>query len=100
MNEIKGRVICKIAEILSEMDTDNPDEGIKVIEKIVAIPEIAIVDREAGLPDISRFSDRYWEIFHPSTRFGAKEAQQDMLKAGWVKEVKEEKPFHFGCAEL
>jgi len=42
VNKIKGRVICKIAEILSEMDTDNPDEGIKVIERILAIEEIAI----------------------------------------------------------
>lgn len=50
MDKIKGKVICKIAEILSEMDTDNPDEGIKAIKQILAIEEIAVVDREAKLP--------------------------------------------------
>jgi len=88
MNEIKGRVICKIAEILSEMDTDNPDEGIKAIEKILAIPEIAIVDRERNHHPV------FWKNCINNQGRGAKICQdcpfQELTKLD----------FNPGCAEL
>lgn len=88
MNKIKGKVICKIAEILSEMDVTNPDEGIKVIKQILAIKEIAMVDRaiSVNLPDLPpnpNNPDKYSDDFAT----GYILAQGDMVKKGWRMEV-------------
>ena len=51
--------------------------------KILAIPEIAVVDRDAELPENPHNSccaTEAWLIYDT--------AQQDMLKAGYVKEIK------------
>jgi len=64
------------------------EEGLKlkelkeeiIAEQILSIPELAIVDREAKLPEKEFVSS------NENCRY--KEAQRDMLKAGWVKEVK------------
>jgi len=51
-------------------------------EQLLSIPELAIVDREAILPDIR------WERDCPAATV-ADVTQHDMVNAGWVKEVKE-----------
>ena len=49
------------------------------------------------LPDITKWTDKYWESYHPSPRFAAIETIQDILKAnphgGFVPlEVEKEDP--------
>lgn len=83
MNKIKGKVICKMAEILSGMDVTNPDEGIKAIKKILAIKELAVVDREAELPEIPNIEYQRGVAGH------IKRGMEYIVKKGWVKEVKE-----------
>ena len=55
----------------------------KLIDQILALEGLAIVDREAKLPDPTYGSD-YNLLFS-----GYRQAQQDMTEQGWVKEVKD-----------
>ena len=50
-------------------------------DEILSIPELAVVDREAELPDCP-----YHRFRQPHCPYG--KAQQDMCKAGWIKEDK------------
>ena len=59
----------------------------RIADQILAIPDIAIVEREAKLPAFARVDvegkpevGRYYD--------GYKDGQEDMLEAGWVKEMK------------
>ena len=54
-----------------------------IADKILALPSLAYVNREAELPSPSKIRSGYFT--------GYIEAQQDMLKNNWVKEVKDEK---------
>ena len=58
-----------------------------IAAQILAVPSIAIVEREAKLPAFARVDvegkpevGRYYD--------GYKDGQEDMLEAGWVKEMK------------
>lgn len=53
-----------------------------IVHDILTIPELAIVDRKAELPEL------HGEIYEKK-KIIVSEAQQDMLKAGWVKEIKD-----------
>jgi len=65
-------------------------------DQILSIPELAIVDREAELPRnhwIETIEQHKAIGIDPQTaidrKLGYAEAQQDMLKAGWIKGVKD-----------
>ena len=65
----------------------------QLCESILALDGIAIVDREAGLPSNPyKYFDPYIneEILYKENHKIYARAQQDMLKQGWVKEVKDE----------
>ena len=53
----------------------------KLIDQILALEGLAIVDREAKLPDPTYGSD------YNLLLSGYRQAQQDMTEQGWVKEV-------------
>ncbi len=58
----------------------------RIRKQILAIPELAVVEREAGLPREPEewgIKEQYTGVSH-----GYKKAQQDMIQAGWVKEAK------------
>ena len=52
----------------------------EMVNQILTIPELAVVDREAELPPI--------RVNHPLEETGYRWAQEDILKEGWVKEIK------------
>lgn len=88
MSEIRDRVYDKICEICLE-ETCMPDcpllEGeCKWRKKLFAIPELAIVDRDAKLPKCPLLPPEG----APDVK-GYRLAERLMLKAGWVKEVKD-----------
>ena len=99
MSEIRDKVIYQLANILVNYEVDKDHSLNRSVDKILSIPELVVVDREAKLP-----KDIYNELLAcpksvqraietPSDLFiyltGEYDAQLDMLKAGWVKEVKE-----------
>jgi len=57
----------------------------ELVDWFLSLPSIAVVDRDTELPE-NPIDDIY-----PYTREACKEAQQDMLQAGYVKEIKKEK---------
>lgn len=63
------------------------------IDQILSIPELAVVDREAELPKIIEQKPKLGTIaetlYLKQEVKLQKKAQQDMLKAGWVKEIKD-----------
>lgn len=73
------------------------DDIHNIVRGILAIPEIAIVDREAELPKNNNVPEEFNEL-----ACGAEDdidnvarsyylmAQQEMLKDGWIKEAKTE----------
>ena len=78
-----------IVELLKKLDCFEtmPNTREDVADQILAIPDIAIVEREAKLPAFARVDvegkaevGRYYD--------GYKDGQEDMLEAGWVKEMK------------
>lgn len=79
MSEIKDRARKAIIEIVASALSDNDVKP--RAEEILSIKEIAIVDRGATPPPL------YAEGI--GIMAAKREAQQNMLKAGWVKEVKE-----------
>lgn len=100
MSEIRDRARQRVIEILVKPLKVPYQEDAAVMmvqgcinqaEEILSIPELAVVDREAELP-IGRWSfqipgdQQDWL----NQKKGYGEAQQDMLKAGWVKEDKNE----------
>jgi len=62
------------------------------MERILSIPELAIVDREAELPkcdvEYNPLACGAEDDTDNCYRSGWDEAQEAMLKAGWIKEVK------------
>lgn len=102
MSEIKDRVKKRVAIIIFEheqkrvikkfgvkklkdwdrLSVEIKNTWLELIEEILSISELAIVDREAKPHKYTSLllSNDYIE--------GTQHAQQDMLKAGWVKEVK------------
>lgn len=91
MSEIRDEATNKIGVICQDMLSRNEENGFlsikelgNYIEKILSIPEIAVVDRENfGLPDNVRWHrvEREFEAYCAG--------RNDMLGDGWVKEVKE-----------
>ena len=111
MEEIRDKAISKLRGILDagdmmlnppeDMDGFIDKEAVKQsrIEQILSIPEIAIVDRDAELPE-NKMKCSMRIIGEPEITKQVQEdieremsiyemAQQDMLKAGYVKEVKD-----------
>jgi len=85
MSEIRDRVRTQFRDILRQHLEAYQQMGLgaseRAIYQILSIPELAIVDREAELPD---YRMEPYEVHRTIQK-----AQKDMLKAGWVKEVKE-----------
>lgn len=85
-SEVRDKAKIKMARKMHHLSQDGWDaleekyrsEALEVVEQILLVPELAIVDRNAELP---KAQDILLD--------GYAEAQQDMLKAGWLKEAKE-----------
>ncbi len=95
MSEIRDKVKRQLDDIFRDyMSGETWDNCAK---KILSIPELAIVDREAELPKrmtreaIPGDMARSMEL-NKNINFGYEQAQQDMRKAGWIREIKEIEP--------
>jgi len=100
MSEIRDKVIGDIIDIVFTNRTTNVAH--EIADQILSIPSLAVVDRKAGLPkntfnttvdDVNRSYPKgipkgYHILLEAGRQEGYELAQQDMLKAGWVKEVK------------
>ena len=84
MSEIRNGVKEKIVKIIDNsimaVLVDGRFNPSPYADEILAIPELAIVDREAKMPNCPSFITTYW-------RAGYLQAHEDMN--GWVKEVKD-----------
>lgn len=76
MSKIRDRVKRKLEAIVTYEEIST----IEKVQSILSISELAIVDREAKLPELLTTMGGY---ISPS------DTQQNMLNAGYVKEVKE-----------
>ena len=89
MSEIKDKVKEKIASYLW-MHLNNPIthdlEALRRASQILSIPGIAIVDRKAELPG---FIDKVMANKSADYIAGLQDGINRLLKAGYVKEVKE-----------
>lgn len=84
MTEIRDRVKGEALEFIRH--GASPEQ---ILEKILSIPELAIVDRKAELPSPGIEADLKHRLVTLEGIIGAyRMAQQDMGEAGWVKEVK------------
>ena len=82
MSEIRDRVKQRLRGLIA----CNYEPEMQ-IDQILAIPEIAIVDREAELPFFTKHESKEIERLTKGEVYGL--CQVDVLKAGWVKEVRE-----------
>ena len=98
MEEIRDRAILRLDGYLKiAYGTGLEEKALNTMEltkaMVTSIPEIAIVDRKAELPicpdiirDMEESGPTIKRFLH--TRMGGyKQAQQDMVKQGWIKEV-------------
>ena len=82
----------QIARVFYNFDTlpeFEPGKYYKQIDQILAIDGIAVVDRQAELPENPH--EKEYEVARSQRLLSIAIyafAQQDMLKKGWVKEVK------------
>ena len=81
----------EVREQIYKIVSDDKLTYMQIVERIINLPSIVVVDREAGLPASP------YKFFDPSIneeilyKYDYKvyaRAQRDMLKQGWVKEVK------------
>ena len=86
MSEIRDKVEERIIQLIKDFgdclhDRDRQD----LVDAILAIPELAIVNRNERLSrqDFNR-------IVHSDSYTSFEEAQQRLVDKGWVKEVKDE----------
>ena len=97
MSEIRDRVKIELDGVVAEIlrDVSGVDAYRYYTDKILSIPELAVIDREAELPKITYVTKRIVEDWDRHTRVVEvettldKEAFDALLKAGWVKEVEE-----------
>jgi len=88
MPEIRDRVRAEMQGILLQYmsaihaELIHSHDDVFLTNKILPIPELAIVDRDANLPVRFLHPDN-----KPNTSY--RQAQQDMLDADWVKEAKD-----------
>jgi len=89
MTEIRDKVRERVATIIRYslknlilISDDDKEKLLQSADEILSIPELAIVDREAKLPEVE---GKYGSMTATSCR----NAQIDMLNAGWVKEIKD-----------
>lgn len=98
MSEIRDKAMSQIGEILLHyFSVTHPQlihshDDVFLADKILAISEIAIVDRKAELPKTltnRRMTIAFGGSDYRTTdmRCVCREQQQAMLNAGWVKEV-------------
>ena len=93
MSEIRDKVQKDIGTLIAEYSANEDDYSlVGVVKEILAIKEIAIVDRGAKLPENPFPKPR---LNNPSPAnlaryYSYQRAQQDMLENSWVKEVKDE----------
>jgi len=92
MSEIRDKVEQQLNDIFRDyMSGETWDNCAK---KILSIPELAVVDRKAELPKrmtretIPGDMARSMEL-NKNINFGYEQAQQDMRKAGWIREIKD-----------
>ena len=91
MSEIRDKVKREIGQaiIVGFLDYCNVD-ALRLYEfienKILSIPELAIVNREAKVPQRKVLGSKD-NAYRDTYMQGEIDAQQDMLKGHWVKEV-------------
>jgi len=88
MSEKLESVLGQLEEIVAEVIGDVSGVGALryYAEKILDVPGIAVVDRRAELPKMTEILlGATWE---EQREVSYSQAQQDMLRAGWVKEVR------------
>lgn len=100
MSEIRDKAIIALQDLLGGcLDTEGTDECQHLtdqqvrhlIKAILSIPELAIVDRGTELPENPHRKTLELQPYLNNISHKAyKVSQQDILKAGWVKEVKDE----------
>ena len=95
MSEIRDKVREKMIEALQDYDPkapiDIPCPHCDIADKILSIPELAVVNRKAKLPENPyNFPIPHIHEAHSEVRSVYNLAQQDMLKEKWVKEVGKE----------
>ncbi len=82
MSEIKDKVKKQLSWVYAEIGTPSGNQKTYLspdqINQILSIPELAIVNREAKLPEP-----------YPNHVSLCTDVQVDMLKAGYVKEIKD-----------
>ena len=85
--ENRVRWLRQINTPYSELSETEKESDRRIADQILALDGIAIVEREAKLPAFARIDvegkpevGRYYD--------GYKDGQEDMLEAGWVKEMK------------
>lgn len=84
----KDEVRDEAANKIWAMPRDPSSEVVyETIDSLLAIPEIAIVDREAELPEFNPPFHIKGTVAGDIARAWHERTQQDMLKAGWVKEA-------------
>jgi len=96
--EIQGILLRYMSAIHAELIHSHDD--VFLTEKILSIPELAIVDREAELPKelihlfelvvLVNHACIFYYITPEEAGLHLAEIAKDMLKAGWVKEVKDD----------
>ena len=83
MSEIRDRAIHQLVNILVNYEADRDYSLSQSVDKILSIPELAVVDRKAELPA--------FPLATLKANQSCYEAMSEwMLKAGWVKEVKDD----------
>ena len=80
----------EVREQIYKIVSDDKLTYMQIVERIINLPSIAVVDREAELPASPyKFFDPSIneEILYKEDYKIYARAQKDMLKRGWVKEV-------------
>lgn len=85
MSEIRDKVKRKLEAILTYDETNT----IEKVMSILSIPELAIVDREAELPKLKSLTGEAPLAEKTAYLLGVTDTGEQVLKAGWVKEVKD-----------
>lgn len=88
MSEIRNRIIKEMVDIISgkKYVPGSSFDEYELALSLLGINGLAVVDRKAELPmyKAGRAVDTWIAVWRVCYRL----AQEDMLKAGWVKEVK------------
>jgi len=84
---VEARAHDKVYDIIIQNRRDADIGSHKLTATILAILELAIVDREAELPELKSLTGRASLVEKASFLDGVKATREVIRKAGWVKEI-------------